>query len=99
MYVHGEVDVWFQLFLSSALDGNRRSFSPPAAEFPKESASGTHYIGCYVGLRANRVEVNPAALRWEYQNESFASVRDRIKFPEFSSPEPGPSTYFTIPAR
>ena len=42
MHVHGEVDVWFQSFLISALDGNQSSFSLPTALFPEEIASDTH---------------------------------------------------------
>jgi hypothetical protein len=40
------------LFLTSTLDGGERSASRPGLFNPEETASGTHWIGSWVGPRA-----------------------------------------------
>jgi hypothetical protein len=41
-------------FLTSALDGGERSVSRPVRVSPRERASGTHWIGGWVGPRTGR---------------------------------------------
>jgi hypothetical protein len=46
------VDVYIHIFLTSALVGGELSISRPGRFTPGERAPGTHWIGCWVDLRA-----------------------------------------------
>jgi hypothetical protein len=48
----GGLDVQLDAFLTSALDGDEWSASTPGRFTPRERASGTRWIGGWVGLRA-----------------------------------------------
>jgi hypothetical protein len=48
----GGVDVKIHVFLTSALVGREESASCPGRFAPRERASGTHWIGGWVGPRA-----------------------------------------------
>jgi hypothetical protein len=49
----GGVEVYLHTFLTSALDGGEWSASRPGLFTPRERASGTHWTGGWVGLRAS----------------------------------------------
>jgi hypothetical protein len=51
MKAYGGVDVWIDIFLTSALAGGERSASRPCRFTPGEIAPGTHWIGGWVGPR------------------------------------------------
>jgi hypothetical protein len=51
MKAYGEVDVWIHIFLSSALVGGEWSASHPGRFIPGERATGTHWIGGWMGPR------------------------------------------------
>jgi hypothetical protein len=51
MKAYGGVDVYFQVFLASALVGGQWSASRPGRFTPRESSLGTHWIGVWVGPR------------------------------------------------
>jgi hypothetical protein len=52
MKVYWGVELWLHAFLTSALDGDEWSASSPGRFTPRERASGTHWIGGWVGPRA-----------------------------------------------
>jgi hypothetical protein len=52
MKTYGGADVQIHVFLTSALDGGEWSASRPGRFTPGERASGTHWIGVWVGSRA-----------------------------------------------
>jgi hypothetical protein len=49
MKTYRGVDVYIHVFLTSALIGGKRSDSHPGRFDPGERASGTHWIGGWVG--------------------------------------------------
>jgi hypothetical protein len=52
MKEYGVVEVQFDAFLTSALDGGEWSASHPGRFTPRERAPGTHWIGGWMGPRA-----------------------------------------------
>jgi hypothetical protein len=52
MKAYVRVDIYTQVFLTSALDGDQWSASLPDPFIPGERAPGTHWIGAWVGPRA-----------------------------------------------
>jgi hypothetical protein len=52
MKTYWRVEVELHAFLTSALDGGEWSTSRPGRRTPRETASGTHWIGGWVGPRA-----------------------------------------------
>jgi hypothetical protein len=57
MKAYGGVDVYIHIFLTSALVGGEWSASGPGHFTPGERASGTHWIGGWVGPRATLNDV------------------------------------------
>jgi hypothetical protein len=53
MKAYGEVDVWIDVFLTSALVGGEWTASRPGRFTPGERAPGTHFIGDWVGPRTS----------------------------------------------
>jgi hypothetical protein len=53
MKAYGGVDVYVHIFLTSALVGGEWSASRPCHFTPGEGASGTHWLGSWVGPRAS----------------------------------------------
>jgi hypothetical protein len=53
MKAYGGVDVYIHIFLTSALVGGKWSASRPGHFIPGERASGTHWIGGWVGPKAS----------------------------------------------
>jgi hypothetical protein len=51
------VDVWIQIFLTSVLVGGKWSASRPCRFTPGEKALGTHWVGGWVGPRADLDDV------------------------------------------
>jgi hypothetical protein len=52
MKAYGGVDIWTQIFLTSALAGGEWSASRPGRFIPGERARGTHWIGGWADARA-----------------------------------------------
>jgi hypothetical protein len=52
MKAYGVVDVYINIFLTSALLGGERSASRPGRFTPDERAPGSHWIGGWVDTRA-----------------------------------------------
>jgi hypothetical protein len=57
MKAHGGVDVWYHIFLTSALVGGEWSASHPGRFTPGERDPGTHWIGGWVDPRAGLEDV------------------------------------------
>jgi hypothetical protein len=57
MKAEGGEDVWIHTFLTSALDGGEWTASHPGRFTPGERAPGTHWIGGWVGPRADLDDV------------------------------------------
>jgi hypothetical protein len=57
MKAYKGVDVYIQIFLTSALVGDEWSASRPRHINPGETAPGTHWIGGWVGPRAGLDDV------------------------------------------
>jgi hypothetical protein len=57
MKTYGRVDVQFHIFLTSVLFGGEWSTSLPGRFTPEERATGTHWIGGWVGRRAGLDDV------------------------------------------
>jgi hypothetical protein len=57
MKTYGGVDLWIHVFLNSALVEDEWSASRPGRLTPEETAPGTHWIGGWVGLRADLYDV------------------------------------------
>jgi len=47
------VELWLHAFLTSALDAGERSASRRGRFYPTERASGTHWIGGWLGPRSS----------------------------------------------
>jgi hypothetical protein len=52
MKIYEGVDIQIHIFLTSALVGDEWSVTRPSRFTPGERAPGTHWIRCWVGLRA-----------------------------------------------
>jgi hypothetical protein len=62
MKVHGGVDVYIHIFLTSALVGVEWSASRPCRFTPGESAPGTHWMGGWKGPRIGLNDVKKRKL-------------------------------------
>jgi hypothetical protein len=72
------VEVCLYAFLTSALEGDEWSVSRPGRFTPRERAPGTHWIGGWVGPRANLDAVVNTKIRSPYRDSN----------PRSSSPQP-----------
>jgi hypothetical protein len=57
MKTYGRVDVWLQVFLTSALFGGKWSAGRPRRLTPGVGALGTHWIGDWMGPSAGLDDV------------------------------------------
>jgi hypothetical protein len=78
MKTYGEVDVQTHVFFNSALVGNKWSASRPDRFTCKERASGTHWVGGWVGPKAR---LNDAEKR-----KFFTCIETRTPTARSSSP-------------
>jgi hypothetical protein len=65
--------VQFQIFLTSALDGREQSASRPGRFTPTEDASGTHWMGGWVGLRGGQNTVEKRKIYFTCQETNHDS--------------------------
>jgi hypothetical protein len=83
------VDVWIHIFLTSALVGGEWSTSHPGRFTPEERAPGTHWIGCWVDLRAGLDDL---------EKRKFLTLRDSNSDPSVVQPVASRYTDYAIPA-
>jgi hypothetical protein len=69
MKMYGGVDVQIHVFLTSALARGEWLASRPSCFIPEEKASGTHWIGGWVGPRAALDEMGSDNF-WPYRDSN-----------------------------
>jgi hypothetical protein len=88
MRVYGGVDVWIDIFLTSALAGGEWSVSRLGRFTPGERAFGTHWVGGWMdpGAGLNDVEkrkfltVSGLELRLRYSDCRTINISCKIKY-------------------
>jgi hypothetical protein len=79
--MYGGVDVQLPVFLTSALDGGEWSYSRSGRFTPGERASGTHWLGGWVGFTAGleAVENRKILCPWPKSNPVLSKVKVKGK--------------------